>query len=178
MIIREAILEDCAAIAKIQVDSYQVNYGSILPEKYLSNFSYEEQQQDWQNLLKSPKDTILYVAEARTREIVGYALGIHNPREIPPFESEFVAIHIRQDVQRCGFGRLLFAEVCISLNAQGNNSMFLWVLAENPACDFYEKLGGKIIAKKPWENNKFFHTNIHEIAYGWEDITIFNKTKN
>jgi len=175
MVIREANLEDSAAIAKIQIDSYHISYNNILPDAYLSHFTYQEQKQDWQNLLSESQGRALYIAESNLGEVIGYALGEPNSHEIEPFESELVAIHIRQDYQMHGIGQRLFAAVCRALYTQGCNSLFLWVLVGNPACSFYEKLGGKRIAKKPWQNNKFFGTNIYEIAFGWEDIQIIKE---
>jgi hypothetical protein len=45
----------------------------------------------------------------------------------------------------------------------------LWVIDKNPACFFYERLGGQIIGKqtiKPGSEDLHFI----EIAYGWEDL--------
>ena len=170
MIIREANLNDCAAIAKIQVDSYINTYSKILPKTYLSHFTYEEQEQDWYDLILELGNKILYVAELSSEGIIGYALGGTNLDELPPFESELVAIHIHRDFQRHGIGRQLFFSVINGLVNQGNRSTFLWVLADNPACFFYEKLGGKRIKDKSWVNNQFFGTDIKEIAYGWQNI--------
>lgn len=179
MIIREANLEDCGAIAKTQVDSYNNSYSHILPQAYLSNFKYEEQEQDWRNLLLERRNRILYVVESDREDIIGYALGEVNSDEIPPFESELVAIHIRQDHQQQGIGRQLFVFSANGFYVQGYNALFLWVLADNPACSFYEKLGGNRIKEKYWINNQFFGTNIMEIAYGWYDIqSTFLKNTN
>lgn len=47
------------------------------------------------------------------------------------------------------------------------NSMLIWALKENPACRFYEMLGGKPIdtAEIEIEGKK-----LSEIAYGWDDL--------
>jgi hypothetical protein len=47
MKVRPAITADCAALAKIQVDSYLTNYAGILPAEYLELFCYADQEQDW-----------------------------------------------------------------------------------------------------------------------------------
>jgi len=169
MIIRTANINDCAAIAKIQVDSYIDTYTKILPEPYLAHFTYQEQELDWYNLISELGNQILFVAELSIDGVIGYALGDANLDELPPFESELVAIHIRRDFHRRGIGRQLFTSVSSGLLNQGYSSLFLWVLADNPACSFYEKLGGKRIKEKPWINNHFFGTDIKEIAYGWHN---------
>jgi hypothetical protein len=46
--------------------------------------------------------------------------------------------------------------------------MLLWVLAANPACRFYESLGGVRLDSK-WE--VFGSTRLEEVAYSWPDLT-------
>lgn len=171
--IRKAIGADCPGIAHIQVDSYRFSYNTILPDVYLAHFTYEEQEQDWRRFLSTAEEKILYVAATSTDDIIGYALGENNPDALKPFESELVAIHVQNQFQHRGLGRKLFTAVSRALFEQGNQSLFLWVLKDNPACSFYEKLGGRRITEKPWQNNKHFDTNVREVAYGWPDIKSF-----
>ncbi len=103
-------------------------------------------------------------------ELLGYALGKRNPGEVPPYEAELVALHIRQAFQRQDVGRKLVSAVSQALMAQGCCSLFVWVLDRNPARAFYEKLGGVLVTEKPWENNRDFGVEISEVAYGWQDI--------
>jgi hypothetical protein len=42
--------------------------------------------------------------------------------------------------------------------------MVLWVLKENPAVKFYERMGGKLIARKPIEIGG---AQLEEVAFGW-----------
>jgi len=42
----------------------------------------------------------------------------------------------------------------------------LWVAAENPACNFYEAMGGKVIKEK---NESIGGVTIVEIGYGWDN---------
>lgn len=169
MEIRQATLADSAGIAKIQVDSYRTAYAGILPAAYLEHFTYEEQAQDWRDWL-SAKPQLLYVAVAESQEVIGYALGQHSADELAPYESELVALHVGKRFQGKGIGRRLFAAVSEELAAHGRRSLFLWMLADNPARGFYEKLGGKYVGEKAWQNNAYFGTKISEVAYGWLDI--------
>ena len=43
----------------------------------------------------------------------------------------------------------------------------VWVLVDNPACKFYEALGGEKIYEKQVEKGGIM---LNEIAYGWIDI--------
>lgn len=170
MKIRKAIESDCPGIARVQVDSYRTAYAPIFPQEYLDHFTYEEQEGDWRGLLASAdQGTVLYVAVDDADEVIGYALGAPSS-EMPPYESELVALHVCQTYQGQDVGRQLVAAVSSALYAQGCQSLFLWVLADNPARAFYEKLGGVLVGKKPWENNEYFKLDIYEMAYGWPDI--------
>lgn len=53
------------------------------------------------------------------------------------------------------------------LKANGQNSMLVWVLEENPSRAFYEKMGGKEVDRKTLTVSGKVLT---EIAYGWENI--------
>ena len=171
MRIREANLADCAGIARVQVDSYQTAYASILPQEYLAHFTYEEQEQDWRDLLSADQHDLLYVAESDSGEIVGYALGRAQGDQDTDYGSELVALHVRLPHQRQGIGGRLIAAVAERLKQQGCRSLTLWVLDKNPARSFYERLGGRRFGEKPWVNNDEFGLDIQEIAYGWPDIT-------
>lgn len=170
MKIRRATLQDSAEIARIQVDSYRTAYASIFPAAYLEHFAYAEQEQDWRELLSAAERDVLYVAVTDRGEIVGYGLGRRDANALWPYDSELIALHVRRDYQRRGWGRRLFAAVGSELATSGGRSLFLWVLADNPARFFYEKLGGQLVTEKAWQNNEYFGTDIYEVAFGWPDI--------
>ena len=67
-----------------------------------------------------------------------------------------------------GIGGKLVKKIVEKLTRMGIDSMLAWVLEDNPACHFYEKLGGKKVSAKEIkrEESKFI-----EIAYGWIDIS-------
>jgi GNAT superfamily N-acetyltransferase len=163
--IRPATREDSAAIARLQVDSYRTTYAGILPQDYLAHFTYEEQEQDWRDwLLTHPRD-ILYLAETGQGESAGYALARPGLTDIPAYDSELMALHVRRSYQRQGLGRRLVKAVVELLRQQGCASLLVWVLAENPYRQFYERLGGQLIGEKALD-----FVPAVEVAYGWPDI--------
>jgi GNAT superfamily N-acetyltransferase len=167
MQIRRARIQDSAGIARAQVDSYQTAYAGILPQEYLAHFTYAEQEQDWRDLLSSQPQDIVYVAED-AGEIIGYALGRATQSEIPPYDSELVALHIRRSHQHKGSGRQLVAAIAEQLRQRGCSSLMLWVLATNPARSFYERLGGQLIGERCINLGE--DVTAVEVAYGWPDI--------
>lgn len=170
MHIRQAKFEDSAGIAHVQIDSYCTAYVGIFPQPYLEQFTYEEQTQDWRDLLSVETADVLYVAETDAGEIVGYALGRPDPNEFPPYESELVALHVRRAYQRQGIGQRLIAAVAAHLEQEGCASMMLWTLAQNPSRSLYEWLGGQWIGEKDWGGNEEFGVAVQEVAYGWASI--------
>jgi ribosomal protein S18 acetylase RimI-like enzyme len=158
MKIRAATITDSPSLAKIQVDSYQNAYSAILPPAYLAHFSYEEQENDWHDWLSSGTEDILLVAENETGRLAGYGLGGLNADESMPFEAELQALHVLDAFQNQHIGTRLFAAVCARLREKGCRSVFVWVLEQNPARRFYEKLGGQLLIKKAWINNIYFGT--------------------
>ena len=165
MQIRKAKIEDSAGLAKVQVDSYRTAYADILPQAYLDHFTYEEQEQDWRDWISSKADDVLYVAEAATGEIVGYALARSGPSEISPYESELMALHVSRSYQRQGLGRQLVATIAEQLKQRGSRSLMLWVLEENHSRGFYERLGGQFLNER-----KMSSSGKPEVAYGWPVI--------
>lgn len=167
--VRPAVLHDCPVIARLQVDSYLNTYADILPVDYLAHFSYGEQEQDWFELLNSMENQILTVAVDSKVGVIGYCLGNPDSQALPPYQGELVALHINRNFRGKGVGRELFTTVYRALTAADCNSMFTWVLGDNPARGFYEKLGGMLVAERGWQNNQYFGTEIREVAYGWLD---------
>jgi GNAT superfamily N-acetyltransferase len=165
VLIREATMEDSAGLARVQVDSYRTSYAGLMPRAVLDGFTYEEQEQDWRDWISSQPEDLLYVAEAATGEIVGYALARPGPIAAPPFDSELVALHVRRAHQRQGLGRRLMATVAEQLGLQDCKSLMLWILEENPARGFYEHLGGQLL-----DERKMSSASVHEVAYGWPTI--------
>jgi len=167
--IRLATTKDSAALAHVQVDSYQTTYASILPQSYLDRFTYAEQEQDWGDWFSSDSADILLVAGTNSGEIVGYGLGRAGASNIPRYDGELVSLHVRQSRQRQGVGRRLVAAVAQELLRRGCSSLMLWVLAQNPACGFYERLGGQLLGQEKemryWDGDPAI-----EVAYGWLDI--------
>lgn len=169
MQIRKAIVADCPGIARVQVDSYRSAYAGLLPQRYLDQFSYEEEAQDWRNLLSSSTQDCLYVAVTEADEVIGYALGRPLGSQASAYTCELVALHVRKAYQRQGVGRGLVAAIANHLYQQGCSSLCLAVLRGNPASAFYEHLGGHRIGEQAIKLGD--EITAVEVVYGWQDIT-------
>ncbi|MBP1693939.1 MAG: family N-acetyltransferase [Chloroflexi bacterium] len=169
MIIRPASYADSAMLAQIQVDSYRNAYAGILPQTYLENFDYDEQTQDWQDLLLSERAFILLVAEDENGWILGYTLGHAGSDGFEGYDSVLDALHVQRSEQRQGVGRSLIGGMATRLAAGGASSIMCWVLLQNPARALYERLGGKPLGHRSITLGE--DTVAEEIAYGWSDIS-------
>ena len=164
MNVRQARIEDSAALAQVQVDSYRTAYAGMFPQAYLDRFTVEEQEQDWSELLSLELEDVLLVAETEAGEVVGYALGRPGLTEIPLYESELVALHVSQSYQGQGIGRQLLVAVAGELKQKGCRTLMLWVLKETPSRLFYEGMGGQLLAATKESGG------VIEVAYGWTAI--------
>ncbi|MBO1915063.1 GNAT family N-acetyltransferase, partial [Microvirga sp. 3-52] len=91
------------------------------------------------------------------------------------YKGELYAIYLLERQQGKGLGQKLFKSVVDDLKDHKLNSMLIWALEENPACLFYENLGGKKIDTTEIEIDG---QEFSEIAFGWDDLSrsgIFGK---
>ena len=170
MIIREAIEQDISAIAKVHVDTWRTTYRDIFSSEFLANMSYEKREQSWHRVFKNASidNNFTYVAESESSQIIGFANAGIEREENQIYRGELYAIYILENHQRKGIGSKLVKTVVQRLNRMEINSMIVWVLQDNPARHFYEKLGGKKVSVKEIERKG---TKLIEIAYGWTDIS-------
>src|SRR5713226_8784517 len=145
--IRVAQLEDAAGIARVHVGCWRTTYKGIFPDEFLASLSYERREQLWQRVLKDPAQ-ITFVAEDETGKIIGFVNGGPEREGDPVYRGELHAIYVLQEVHRRGLGRRLVKELARLLADRQISSMMLWVLASNPACRFYEALGGQVIKQR------------------------------
>ena len=170
MIIREATRRDVAAISRIHVDTWRTTYQGIISEETLANLSYEKRETGWHQILSNASNdhSFIYVAEEQSDQIVGFASGGVERTGDSTYLGELTAIYILKSYQQKGIGRELIRAVTQKLNQMKIHSMLVWVLIDNPACQFYEKLGGQKVYEKEIQRGG---TKLIEVAYGWTDIS-------
>jgi GNAT superfamily N-acetyltransferase len=138
----------------------------LLPDAYLDQFTYEEETQDWMNLLSKVDHDVVYVAVDDADHILGYALG----RSLADsgFDCELLALHVLKDHQRQGIGTALVSVMASHYADTGCASLMLWTLEHNPVRAMYETWGGEVVNRRSemWDEG----TQITEVAYGWSDI--------
>jgi len=169
MRIREAVLADAAAIARVHVDSWRTTYQGIVPDGYLASLSYEQREHVWQGNLSAVRaEEFVYVAQDDGDRVVGFASGGPQNSGDAEYAGELYAIYLLASYQGQGIGRQLVMAVTRRLLQADLPSMLVWVLASNPSRSFYEALGGKELYEKPITIGG---ASLVEVAYGWPDLS-------
>lgn len=165
MFIRKAELKDVVGIAKVHVDSWRTTYKGIVPDTFLDSLSYAGREQIWKSGIEANN---IYIAEDDNGQIVGFASGgKERTGKYEAYVGELYAIYLLEGQQGKGLGRKLVQTVVDDLKEKKLSSMLIWALEENPACRFYEMLGGKPIDTAEIEIDG---KKLGEIAYGWDDL--------
>lgn len=169
--IRKAGTEDAAAIATVHVEAWREAYRGIVPDNFLKNLSIQRRTDQWVNMLSDERN--IY-HRAFVAEMNGQVVGFSNfglAREVDlGFSGELFAIYILQAVHKQGVGRLLVGAAVRGLRELGCSSMLVWVLKDNPARGFYERLGGEYVTEK---NIEIGEAKLLEVAYGWKELDKF-----
>lgn len=168
--IRLAVAADIQSVAEIHVASWRTTYVGIVPQSVLDELSVDRRKMMWsQAILQPAPSTGVWVAEDRDGQVVGFANYGPERQGGRAYAGEVYAIYLLHSVQRRGLGRSLMQACAMGFRDLGMDSMLVWVLADNPACRFYERVGGRVIQE----------TSIHlggvelrEVAYGWRDLSL------
>lgn len=178
MQIRLATLADAPAIAHVHVASWRTTYAGIIPDAVLAQMTDEARRlANWQRILSDPHSPeCVFVAEDDNADIIGFASGgptRSGPEDAARFPGELYAIYLLQAAQGRGVGRVLARAVAQRLAEQDMHAMIVWVLAENPARQFYAALGGQFLREQPFMMGG---AEIIEAGYGWDDTSTLTKS--
>ncbi len=166
--LRRACKQDCAGLARVQVESYRASYVDMFPPDFLENLTLAEQEQDWRDWLAANPTDVLLTAAAASGEVCGYVLARVQVDAPPDYSAEVLALHVSPAQRGRGIGRALLRGALIELQQRGCANVMLWTLEGNPIRRWYERLGGQKIDCKTWDMDGWL---IHEVAYDWDDLS-------
>ena len=167
MHIRTARVHDAAAIAKVHVESWRTTYKGIVPDDFLAGLSYAQREPMWHQILTNPvSPSYVYVAADDRGQVVGFVSGGPERSGDTVYTGELYAIYLLARYQGQGIGWQLVHTLVSRLRQEGMITLLLWVLAENPARRFYERLGGRPVYEK---TVTIGGVPLLEVAYGWLD---------
>lgn len=164
----DATEKDFAGVAKVHVDSWRTTYKGIVPDDFLDGMSYATSEARWRRISAQTSTTYaMFVAGHEDGDIVGFASGGRERSGDDAYDGELYAIYLLQDYERQGIGQALFRRMVQHLIGHGFRSMLIWVLADNPACRFYESMGGVPVRKSEVEIGG---KRLRELGYGWTEL--------
>jgi ribosomal protein S18 acetylase RimI-like enzyme len=163
--IRTARPGDAVGIARLDVETWQAAYAGILATPYLAGLTAARREIGWSTVIgREPRD--VHVAVRGDGEIIGFGScgASRNDRDFP---GEVFTLYVAPDWQNQGIGRRLLLSMFAHLVAQGHGAAVIWVLRENPARFFYQRLGGKEVRRKLLPFNG---AQVPACGYGWADL--------
>lgn len=165
MIIRKASIYDSIGVTKVYVETWKTAYRGIIDQDYLENINYDKQKRNFMNLLN--KESLIYVAESKIGEIIGFATPEVVKDDFNTNRGEVSMIYVLDRYQGEGIGHDLLQKCASTLVKSEINRMIVWVLKDNPACGFCEALGG---TPKETRLDQIGGVDYVSIGYVWEDI--------
>ena len=143
MRIRRATTGDAAAVASVQVRSWQAAYRGLMPDEVLDGLSVDQRAHVWRPLVEAgePGEGVL-VAETDVG-VVGFAhVCPARDADAEAGTGEVSAIYLLPEVWGTGHGRALMDAALRRLREDGYRSAILWVLVGNErARRFYAAAG-------------------------------------
>ena len=159
-----------APIARIHVETWRSTYPGMLPDKTLIDMTIDDKAQSWRRTPGAARERGRG-ARRRVRRVAvpwDFASAGHN-------RHGSAALRRRDPdaLCACRIGRIRVSGAACSKAAsapcarRGFASAVVWVLAENPARFFYERMGGKRAGER---DEALWGAVLREIAYGWSAL--------
>ncbi|MGM0437027.1 MAG: N-acetyltransferase family protein [Bacillota bacterium] len=166
MNIREAKSSDVKDITKVHVESWKTTYKNIFPVEFLETINFDKRYKLWEKILNHSGDELVYLLEFDNK-VVGFLSAGPAREESFDYEAEIYALYVLEDYQNKGLGQKLFETALDYIKNKGYESIYVWVLKDNPSVEFYKKMGGKKIRDSKIE----IADNLYEeIAFGWDHL--------
>lgn len=162
--VRPATRADVEGIARVSVDTWRLTYPGLLPDGMLAKLRYAQVEARHSRFLAEPQTHHFVAVEPLTGEIIGFANGGPCRQPRLGFGGELYELYVQVGFQGRGVGRELFQAVRTGLESRGVRSLLAWVLATNPNREFYERLGGRMVARQPLRMGGVL---VQENAYGF-----------
>lgn len=171
MRIRRAGPSDVAGIAAAQVAAWQTTYPGMLAQESIDRRTIALRTAQWERILRGETEIVpwVFVAEREDGAIVGFISGGAIREARPGFDAELHAIYLIESAQGAGVGTRLVQRLVAALVRDGHKSMIVEVLAENPACQFYEQLEARLVEER---DHRIDDQSYPGRVYGWDDIAM------
>lgn len=166
--IREARGEDVDGVARVHVESWQRSFEGIAPADYLNSMSVDRRREVFGKRLSEATYRLL-VAEKNGDGIVGFIDFGRPDFENYGYDARVFSFYLLPEYQRCGLGRRLFESCFRQMADEGYDSVCLDTLEMSPYRKFYERNGGKVVAR---DSHKLGDQVFATVVYGWDELRI------
>src|SRR5689334_7087524 len=183
--IRRARAGDAARIARLDIETWRDAYAGILPSPYLLHLDARRRQAGWSAEIGRPGMVVFVAVDEGGGQdgggIVGFGSagwlrgellgdpggggGIPMARERR--DGEVFTLYVAPERHDEGIGRRLLLALLGWLRDAGARRAVVWVLRDNPARFFYQRLGGRPCGER------FFPVGgaaVPAVAYAWRDL--------
>lgn len=162
--VRDAVPEDAATLARVEIETWHASYAGILPAGWLASMRPEAIHARWARGLgvSGARRRRIDVVAERGGDIVGFATGdVRRGADV----ASLGMLYVLPIEQRRGVGRALFRGFVARARTLGASALWLDVLAQNRgARRFYRAVGGTEI-ERTW---RFVGTKpLVLISCGW-----------
>lgn len=164
--IRRARPSDAAAIAAVEVESWRAAYAGILEDRILLGLSEARLTAGWDAELRRPRGPVR-VWDEPDEGVIGFAHG-GALRESLPWDAEVFMLYVHPDAQGRGIGRALLEGLFADFVEDGWRSVLVWVLADNPARFFYQRMGARLALSR---EIPFHGQTVPVLGYSWADVS-------
>ena len=167
--IRLARPSDAPAIARVHVAVWQSTYRGLIEDLTIDAVPVAQREAMWTDILTAYGETHpVLVAEDFGIGVCGFSnAGPVRGEAVPGYSGEFKTLYLLPAYQRRGIGRVMLGKLAAALVDRGHRTAIAWVLASNPACGFYEAMGGTICAQRVSEEEG---EELADLAYGWSEL--------
>ena len=139
--VRRAGMEDAAAIAAIEVETWRTTYAGILDDEMLVGMSVERTAWGWVHQLRH-RLAGAWVWQDEDGTVLGFGSCGHQRLPDLGYTGEVTMLYVLPDAQGQGIGRELLLTMFADLKHRGMNSALIWVIEANPSRFFYGHMGG------------------------------------
>ncbi len=174
LIVRPAVPADAERLAHIHVTNWRETYAGLMPEAFLDAMTGEARQvrreQEWIYTVLEGRD-VVQVAQLNGAVVAFASAGAVRPHTVIPgdYDAELYTLYALRAAQRHGLGRALLNGVAAELKCRGFSGLALWVLAVNPAREFYAHLGAWELGRK---TEAIPGGELTEAAMGWRNLEL------
>jgi GNAT superfamily N-acetyltransferase len=154
----------------VRINTWRSAYRGIMSDAILQGLSAEEDVLRWEQRLATPpsEDWFAFVDVDKAGQVMGFCCGgRERDSDAQEDSGEVYALYVLPEQQRRGVGRALLEAAARRLRANRFERLLIWVLAENPARRFYEKMGGVAVRRREIDIRGELYS---EVGYVWEAL--------